>query len=210
MADGKLQMAEVAGIADPLKIPGWYDWNDWNSKRVRSLADGDVYVEVGCFLGRSTCALGRIIHQNGVMARVHAVDPFRMWADADPQFHALLATMGRTDVKPGDSFRDLFEANLRANGVAHLVDVWATDSVTAARGHGLESARVVFIDGDHSYKGVVADIMAWWPVLKKGGIMGGHDIHTYQDVSDAVRDCMTKLGQRVVIEPEQNVWWTVK
>jgi hypothetical protein len=33
----------------------------------------------------------------------------------------------------------------------------------------------VFIDGDHSYSGVVKDIEAWWPKVKKGGFLSGHD-----------------------------------
>ena len=43
-----------------------------------------------------------------------------------------------------------------------------------------DSLDFVFVDGDHSYKGCKADIEAWWPKLKKGGIMSGDDYgHTY-------------------------------
>ena len=43
-----------------------------------------------------------------------------------------------------------------------------------------DSLDFVFVDGDHSYEGCKADIEAWWPKLKKGGIMSGDDYgHTY-------------------------------
>lgn len=37
------------------------------------------------------------------------------------------------------------------------------------------SLDLVFIDGDHSYKGVRADIDAWLPKVRKGGFIAGHD-----------------------------------
>ncbi len=39
----------------------------------------------------------------------------------------------------------------------------------------------VFIDGDHSYAAVKADIAAWWPKLISGGLLSGHD---YRDDKD--------------------------
>ena len=38
-----------------------------------------------------------------------------------------------------------------------------------------DSLDFVFVDGDHSYKGCKADMVAWWPKLKKGGVMSGDD-----------------------------------
>jgi predicted O-methyltransferase YrrM len=37
------------------------------------------------------------------------------------------------------------------------------------------SLDFVFIDGDHSYNAVSADIVSWIPKLKKGGLLSGHD-----------------------------------
>lgn len=34
---------------------------------------------------------------------------------------------------------------------------------------------LVFLDGDHSLEGVQRDIAAWWPKVKPGGWLGGHD-----------------------------------
>lgn len=34
---------------------------------------------------------------------------------------------------------------------------------------------VLFIDGDHSYEGCKADIEAWYPYMKEGGVMLFHD-----------------------------------
>ncbi len=39
----------------------------------------------------------------------------------------------------------------------------------------------VYIDGNHAYGAVMADMDAWWPKIKIGGIMGGHDFKTKTD-----------------------------
>lgn len=37
------------------------------------------------------------------------------------------------------------------------------------------SLDFIFIDGDHTYDGVMNDLNLWWPKLKVGGIISGHD-----------------------------------
>lgn len=37
------------------------------------------------------------------------------------------------------------------------------------------SLDFVFIDADHSYEGCSADIKVWWPKVKPGGLLCGHD-----------------------------------
>ena len=38
-----------------------------------------------------------------------------------------------------------------------------------------ESLDFVYIDGNHLYPAVKKDIDLWWPKVKAGGVMGGHD-----------------------------------
>lgn len=48
-------------------------------------------------------------------------------------------------------------------------------SVEAARSFEDGSLDFVFIDADHSYKAVKEDINAWYPKVRSGGILSGHD-----------------------------------
>ena len=50
----------------------------------------------------------------------------------------------------------------------------------------------VFIDADHSYETVKADIEVWMPKVKRGGILGGHDYHNIKGVAKAVNECFGK------------------
>jgi hypothetical protein len=54
------------------------------------------------------------------------------------------------------------------------------------------SLDAVYIDGDHRYDAVKADIRAWWPKVREGGVIGGHDY--YDDIARAVREL---LGENI-------------
>ena len=58
------------------------------------------------------------------------------------------------------------------------------------------SLDFVFIDGDHSYEGCSADIAAWWPKVKAGGILSGHDYRDERNygVIPAVQEFSNNVG----------------
>jgi hypothetical protein len=48
-------------------------------------------------------------------------------------------------------------------------------SVEAAKSFEDGFFDFIYIDADHTYQGCYDDLIAWYPKLKKGGIMSGHD-----------------------------------
>jgi len=55
---------------------------------------------------------------------------------------------------------------------AHIIRM---DSAASANMFPDEHFDFVYIDADHSYEGVVRDMKAWWPKVKKGGLFCGDD-----------------------------------
>ena len=49
------------------------------------------------------------------------------------------------------------------------------------------SCDLVYIDGDHRYEGVLADLKGWRKKLKDGGIMAGHD-WSWESVKKALKE----------------------
>lgn len=54
------------------------------------------------------------------------------------------------------------------------------DSSHVGRHWGGDKLDLIFIDGEHSYAGCVADITAWMPHLKPGGIIAVHDYKKHE------------------------------
>jgi hypothetical protein len=51
-----------------------------------------------------------------------------------------------------------------------------------------EPVELIFIDADHRYESVLADIKAWTPHVVPGGILCGHDFGYFPAVERAVRE----------------------
>ena len=52
------------------------------------------------------------------------------------------------------------------------------------------SLDFVYIDANHSYESVKADILAWLPKMKHNAIISGDDYNIYQDVNKAVEELL--------------------
>lgn len=70
--------------------------------------------------------------------------------------------------------------------------------------HAKGSLDFVFIDADHSYGGVKRDIIDWWPKLKIGATMIGHDCQV-SGVKRALREHFDKWETDV-----DQVWYVRK
>lgn len=57
-----------------------------------------------------------------------------------------------------------------------------------------ESLDLVYIDGDHGYDSVSADIRAWFPKIRPGGWISGHDWTTYAPFIQVIPAVTDTLG----------------
>ena len=77
-------------------------------------------------------------------------------------------------------------------------------SVEAAKTFKDKSIDIIYIDAGHDYKNVKADIKAWLPKIRKGGILSGHDFsHRYSE--DVVKAVIEELG--IIHFSPDKVWW---
>jgi predicted O-methyltransferase YrrM len=133
---------------------------------------GAQVVEVGSWMGASTCFLAAGL--KGAGAKIYAVDNFQGLStcgeDAawyNRHFQALGA----------QSTLEIFCANFAALGLTERSEPVVSDSIAAAQTLAAKRGTIdlIFIDGDHSYAACQADIAAWAPFVKRGGVMAFHD-----------------------------------
>ena len=76
------------------------------------------------------------------------------------------------------------------------------DTVKAAESFVDGTFDFVFIDAEHTYEAVKADIAAWLPKIRSGGLLSGHDYSgSFPGVCDAVNEM-----KRKIIEGTDKVW----
>jgi hypothetical protein len=91
-------------------------------------------------------------------------------------------------------------------------------SAEAARNFAVKSLDFVYIDANHDFEAVAEDIRLWYPKVKPGGLIAGHD---YRDgelpegrfgVRQAVQEFEGSTGLRVAVTTERDwpTWYAVK
>lgn len=130
-------------------------------------------VEIGAYRGASTVALAMGVRDAG-RGHIHSIDPHK-------DFHGVLGGV----FSPED--HALFESALRKHGVEEWVTHHCTESGFAVK-NWTEGISLLWIDGDHSYDGVAADLQCWLPFVSDGGIVILDDHSPGSEVEAAVRD----------------------
>jgi predicted O-methyltransferase YrrM len=91
------------------------------------------------------------------------------------------------------SLYQAFLANMTP--VRDIINPIRISSLEAAQRYPNASLDFVFIDASHDYDNVKADILAWRPKIKPGGIIGGHDYHgLFPGVIQAVRETIPNFN----------------
>lgn len=130
----------------------------------RSVEPGRVIVEIGTYRGRSATALG-LGTRSGNRCPVYAIDPH-------VEFTGVLGGQF------GPQDQAALYANLTSAGVGDLVAVISLPSTTVARAWPQTDVGLLWVDGDHRYEGVLADVEAWYVHVGDFGIVAFHDAQT--------------------------------
>lgn len=69
------------------------------------------------------------------------------------------------------------------------------------------SLDFVYIDANHEYEYVYNDMDYWYPKIKDGGILAGHDIFNWDGVLEAVTDWCSK--NKIVFKIEAPDWYFI-
>lgn len=152
---------------------GWNSGHPYLARAVDEARPG-VVVEIGVWKGGSALTLAERIRERGLDGVVVAVDTWLGAADhwLSPDYHADLGFAGGYP-----TLYRRFAANVLDRGLADHVLPLPLDGLSA---RDLLAARgivpdVVHVDAGHGYASVLADLAAWWPLIRPGGVLVGDD-----------------------------------
>lgn len=168
---------------DPLKdfpagkyatdLQGWHSQHPYLARAVKEVRP-KIVVEVGVWKGASVVTLAKAIQQRNLDAVVIAIDTWLgssehyLWEKFVPDL----------DFEFGyPRLYHKFAANICNEGLQDTVVPLPLDSINGFQLLKAKAIRpdVLHIDAGHDYLSVMADLKAWWPQLREGGILIGDD-----------------------------------
>jgi predicted O-methyltransferase YrrM len=149
-------------------IEGWFSKSDsaFYMMVANNLPETARILEVGSYKGRSTVCM-----------------------DSHCKYLEKNVTIDVIDIFTGDNFSmgvmpsylDEFKSNTAHCNIGNVI---VEDSATAHR-HLQHKYDFIFIDAQHDFDSVVADITNYLPHVKQGGAIGGHDLQFF-DIAKAL------------------------
>lgn len=141
------------------------------------------FVEVGVYTGASCAFLARQLKARGAPFDLYAVD---LWDEVNK--------LTDYDRQINKAVYDAFMARLVADGTTTDVTIVKEESAKAAARFPDHSLDFVFIDANHTYDHVIADIRAWKPKISPGGMLAGHDYGEPCGVKQAVDELILNVS----------------
>jgi predicted O-methyltransferase YrrM len=171
-------------------IQGWSDFIYVYQRMVDRFPSGSVFVEIGVWKGCSAVYMGEAIKESGKDIEFWIVDHF----NGSPEH---IAREPETCAR----LLETVTSNITAARLEDYIDILVAPSVEASESFADEALTFVYIDAAHEYEAVYQDIRAWWPKVKQGGVMAGHDYSRRgPGVIQAVDEFCNEHGLALLVE----------
>ena len=153
----------------------------------------ETIIEVGTWKGHSANHMANTARDLGMAPHIICVDT---WLGSREHYAEHLDKLHIEDGRP--TLWERFIGNTLRAGNADMIYPLPLPSSTAALVLADQhvSADLIYIDGSHEYADVRADLAAYMPLLRPGGIMFGDDFH-HDPVRRAVIGFAAEAGMAV-------------
>ena len=172
---------EPSGIQE---VPGWNSRKPVFSELIREIRPTTI-IEVGTWLGASAIHMALQCGKANLPAKIWCVDT---WLGAEEFWYSDLEDR---DLRLQNGYPQVyfdFLSNVVQHGYQDVIVPVPCTSLIAARilaSQGIK-ADLIYLDGSHHPDDVVADIRAYLPLLRDGGVMFGDD-YEWKSVCAAVK-----------------------
>ena len=168
----------------------WFSYPDLYKSMVEKFPTSSKFVEVGSWKGKSSAYMTVEIANSNKDIEFYCIDTWE-------------GSVEHKGMQELTKLYDIFLSNMKP--VESYYTPLKMKSLDAVSKFGDHSLDFVFIDASHEYEDVKADIIAWLPKIKPGGILAGHDYYIgdfdyYPGVKQAVNEEFSEF------ETKYNCW----
>jgi hypothetical protein len=164
-----------------------------NFAKTRLKKKGLICAEIGTFKAGNAL---RILKTFPVK-KLYVIDPWTEYSSKYLGDKKTMATSYRIAMRRLKKWID--------NGVVEVIRDYSDNAAKKVPGN----LDFVYVDGDHSYKFAKNDMKNYFKKLRKGGVMGGHDI-VFTEVARAFCEFVSDCGSSVDPYIENPDWWIFK
>jgi SAM-dependent methyltransferase len=155
-----------------IEMYGWYYDHPIFQQIISQLKPTKI-IEVGSLYGASAIHMAKLTKELGLHAEILCIDTFlgapEYWEEA---------TMPQLKLRCGfPRFYEQFMVNVIMSGQQDVITPFPLVSTLAAqvlRSRNI-SVDLIYVDAAHTYREALADIQAFWPLVRPGGVMFGDD-----------------------------------
>jgi hypothetical protein len=183
----------------------WFSYQELYSYMVNYFPDKALFVEIGSWKGRSSSYMAVEIHNSKKDIRFDCIDT---WDGSEEHLDPNSYYFQPKFLDDKDWLYETFLENIKP--VNHIINSIRTTSLQASQCYKDRSIDFVFIDAAHDYENVKADLNAWYPKVKKGGFIGGHDYPGFDGVVHAVNEFFMTERNNTALNLKDNYWWHKK
>jgi len=163
------------------QIPGYFTFPTTYDRAVELAKNGDNFIEIGAYLGRSTAYMVQKIRESGKQINLFTIDP---WTS-----ESLEKCCMKCDVD--DLFSQFQDYMKKAGAWDDIVPIRKTAEEACKDFIGLRF-KFIFVDGSHLEEDVRTDILKYFPLLTDDGWMAGDDYNGAGGVKAAVDSVFPK------------------
>jgi cephalosporin hydroxylase len=163
-------------------IHGWFDYEACFQLAIKSCPENGKIVELGCWKGKSSSFLITEAFNSGKKIDISFIDT---WAGSSEHTDPASELFDKELAEDPDHIYNIFIDNI--NKVEYPKNILRMDTFEASKLFDDNSLDFVYIDTAHEYEHVAKEILAWYPKVKVGGYLAGHDIY-FPGVNQAVRE----------------------
>jgi predicted O-methyltransferase YrrM len=161
-------------------IHGWFSYDYVYRDVVEQAEDGDLFVEIGSFKGKSTSFMCVEIVNSGKKIRFDCIDPMKTLSH--------YAESAKNDPEEwADYHQEGFHERLTPVKGVYNLNVMTSDEAVSLYEDG--SIDFLLVDGDHTYEGCKRDIENFIPKMRSGGLIVCDDAWA-PDIANAARDAV--------------------